>query len=68
MAVDPSNCNQFEIKYDTGSGKSRQTIVTKFTVDRKYEPVKALGHGAFRALPSAQTRRSLPTAATHVSN
>jgi hypothetical protein len=47
MALDPADTHEFEIQYDSGSGKHKTKVTTKFKVDRKYEAVKALGHGRY---------------------
>jgi len=46
MALDPSATREFELSYETGSGRHKTKVTTKFKIDAKYEPIKALGHGA----------------------
>lgn len=52
MALDPSTAQDFDISYETGSGRHKTKVTTKFRLDRKYEPIKALGHGESLLAPS----------------
>lgn len=58
MALDPSATREFELSYETGSGRHKTKVTTKFKIDAKYEPIKALGHGAFGVVCSALNKET----------
>lgn len=58
MALEPDQIHTFEATYETGSGHKRITVKSKFTIDRKYEMIKVLGHGAYGVVIAALNKET----------